>query len=72
MKTTEDVLTEVIECFTTAEAGLARAHLGSEGVDATVMADHVGGMYPGVSLGRIRLVVRREDLAAAKRILALE
>lgn len=69
---TEDVLTEVIECFTTAEAELARAHLGSEGVDATVMADDVGGMYPGVSFGRIRLVVRREDLAAAKRILARE
>ncbi|MGZ5383623.1 MAG: hypothetical protein ACXWH0_06535 [Acidimicrobiia bacterium] len=45
MKTTEDVLTEVIECFTTAEAELVRAHLGSEGVDANVMADDVGGMY---------------------------
>lgn len=66
MKTTEDVPTEVIECFTTAGAEPARAHLGSEGVAATVMARDVGGMSPGVSFGRIRLAVRREDLAAAK------
>ena len=68
----EDPLIEVVECFTTAEAELARAHLGAEGIVATVIADDVGGMYPGVSLGRIRLLVRREDLAGARQILAVE
>ena len=65
-------LIEVIECFTTAEAELARAHLAAEGIEATVAADDIGGMYPGVSLGRIGLLVRHEDLSLAKQILEVE
>ncbi|MDH3259486.1 MAG: DUF2007 domain-containing protein [Acidimicrobiia bacterium] len=69
---TPDQLIEVIECFTTAEAELARAHLAAEGIEATVAADDVGGMYPGVSFGGIRLLVRRDDLDLAKQILEVE
>jgi hypothetical protein len=67
-----DQLIEVIECFSTNEAELARAHLAAEGIEASVAADDIGGMYPGVSLGRIRLLVLHEDLAAAKEILGVE
>ena len=67
-----DQLIEVIECFSTNEAELARAHLAAEGIEASVAADDIGGMYPGVSLGRIQLLVLHEDLAAAKEILGLE
>ena len=69
---TPDQLIEVIECFNTSDAELARAHLAAEGIDATVAADDIGGMYPGVSLGNIRLLVRHEDLDQAKQILEVE
>jgi hypothetical protein len=65
----DDPLIDVIECFTTAEAELARAHLAAEGIESAVAADDIGGMYPGVSLGQIRLLVRRRDLARARQIL---
>ena len=68
----DDQLIEVIECFSTAEAELARAHLAAEGIEASVAADDIGGMYPGVSVGRIRLLVRNEDLDLAKQILDVE
>ncbi len=67
-----DQLIEVIECFSTNEAELARAHLAAEGIESSVAADDIGGMYPGVSLGRIRLLVLHEDLPAAKEILGVE
>ncbi len=67
-----DELIEVIECFTTAEAELARAHLAAEGIEARVAADDIGGMYPGVSVGRIQLLVRHSELAMAKQILEVE
>ena len=69
---TDDPLIEVIECFSTNEAELARAHLAAEGIKSSVVADDIGGMYPGVSLGRIRLLVLHDDLAAAKEILGVE
>jgi hypothetical protein len=65
-------LIEVIECFSTNEAELARAHLAAEGINSSVAADDIGGMYPGVSLGRIRLLVLHEDLEAAKQVLGVE
>ena len=68
----EDQLIEVIECFTTAEAELARAHLAAEGIAAAIAADDIGGMYPGVSFGGIRLLVRHEDLETAKQLLDVE
>ncbi len=68
----DDQLIEVIECFTTAEAELARAHLAAEGIEAIVAADDVGGMYPGVSFGAIHLLVRHTDLESAKQILEVE
>ena len=67
--TGRDGLIEVIECFTTAEAELARAHLAAEGVDARIVADDLGGMYPGWLLGRVQLLVRSEDLERATQIL---
>ena len=67
-----DELIEVIECFTTAEAELARAHLAAEGIEAKVAADDIGGMYPGVSVGRIQLLVRHSELAIAKQVLDVE
>ena len=72
MSVRPDQLIEVIECFTTAEAELARAHLATEGIEATVAADDIGGMCPGVSLGRIRLLVRNDDLAIAKQVLEVD
>ncbi len=72
MTLTADALIEVIECFTTPEAELARAHLAAEGIESTIVADDVGGMYPGVSLGRISLLVRHDDLNMAKQILEVE
>ena len=68
----DGALIEVIECFTTAEAELARAHLAAEGIESAVAADDVGGMYPGVSLGRISLLVRSEDLDLAKQVLEID
>ena len=67
-----DQLIEVIDCFTTAEAELARAHLAAEGIEARVAADDVGGMYPGVSFGGIRLLVRHQDLGLAQQILEVD
>jgi hypothetical protein len=69
---TPNQLIEVIECFTTAEAELARAHLAAEGIEATVAADDIGGMYPGVSFGGIRLLVRHDDLDLARQILEVD
>ena len=66
---TDDQLIEVIECFSAAEAELARARLAAEGIEAAVASDDIGGMYPGVSAGRIRLLVRHSDLPLAKQVL---
>jgi hypothetical protein len=62
---------QAIECFTVAEAELAQAHLAAEGIQARIVADDVGGMYPSVSVGRIQLLVRADDLDRAAQILGL-
>jgi hypothetical protein len=68
MTGSEDLI-EVIECFSTAEAELARAHLAAEGIEARIAADDLGGMYPGWLLGRVQLLVRAEDRERATQIL---
>lgn len=48
------------------EAEIARARLVAAGIDALVQADDEGGLNPGFYADYgVRLVVRREDLAAA-------
>ena len=64
-----DGLIEVIEYFNVAEAELAQAHLAAEGIETRIVADDIGGMYPSVSLGRIQLLVRADDLERASQIL---
>lgn len=66
----EDLI-EVTDFFNTADAELARAHLTAEGIQAVVAADDAGGMYPGLSIGRIRLLVRAKDLPRAQDILGV-
>ncbi len=51
-------------------AEIARARLAAAGITALVQADDAGGMYPGVALGRVRLLVKAEDLPAAQQLLA--
>lgn len=53
-----------------AEAGLARAILAANGIDAAVLRDDAGGMIPAMSLmSEIRLVVAPEDAEAAREVL---
>lgn len=49
----------------------AQQYLAGQGIDAMVMADDVGGMYAGLSLGRkgVRLLVRAADEEAARNAL---
>lgn len=53
------------------EGEQAQQYLAGQGIDAMVMADDVGGMYAGLSLGRkgVRLLVRAEDEEAAREAL---
>lgn len=53
------------------EAEQAQQYLAGQGIDAMVMADDVGGMYAGLSLGRkgVRLLVRAADEEAAREVL---
>jgi len=53
------------------QAEVARAVLGSVGIDALVIADDEGGLNPGffAEYG-VRVVVRSADLAEARRVLA--
>ncbi|MEZ4386435.1 MAG: C-GCAxxG-C-C family (seleno)protein [Candidatus Krumholzibacteriia bacterium] len=53
------------------EAEQAQQYLAGQGIDSMVMADDVGGMYAGLSLGRkgVRLLVRPEDEELAREAL---
>lgn len=53
-----------------AEADVARARLEAAGYEAAVMADDVGGMYPNLGGGGVRVVVAPEDADECRRILA--
>lgn len=51
------------------EAEMRRALLEDEGIDAVVVGDDAGGMYPGVfPAGSIRLVVGPDDADRARAI----
>jgi hypothetical protein len=49
------------------EAQVAKAHLASVGISATMVTDDGGGAFPNLSMltGGVRLVVRDEDAEAA-------
>lgn len=52
------------------EAELALTVLESEGIAAALQSDDVGGLHPQLSLVRgVRLMVRQEDLSAARTVL---
>jgi hypothetical protein len=53
-----------------AEAQMAQARLECEGIQAAVLTDDAGGMLPQFQMVEgVRLMVREEDLDAAKRVL---
>jgi hypothetical protein len=53
------------------EAEMRRSLLEDEGIDAVVVGDDAGGMYPGIfPTGSIRLVVGPDDVERARAILA--
>jgi hypothetical protein len=49
------------------EAQVAKAHLASVGISATMVTDDGGGAFPNLSMltGGVRLVVRSEDAKMA-------
>jgi hypothetical protein len=52
------------------EAEVARALLGSSGIQAVVVADDEGGLNPGFfARYGVRVVVRADDLDEARRVL---
>lgn len=53
------------------EAEFAHATLQAAGIESVVLADDAGGAYAGMSFSsEIRLLVRTEDLQAARDVLA--
>ena len=67
---TEDPLATAAAFLHRDEAEIAGARLRAEGIDAMVVADDEGGLNPGFfSEYRVRVVVRREDVTAARTIL---
>ena len=59
----------VVSTFrSTADAEIAKGVLASHGVDSLIRSDTAGGMYP--SLGPAELLVRTDDAAKAKDVLA--
>lgn len=52
------------------EADMARAHLEGSGIDAWIMKDDAGGMYPSMQMFTgVRLFVAAEDADAARELL---
>lgn len=53
------------------EAQVAKAHLESVGIAATMVTDDAGGAFPNLSMleGGVRLIVRSEDAEAATKAL---
>jgi len=61
-----------IETYSTRyEAELANGLLEESGIDATVSGDDYGGIHPGLSYSRgVRLLVKKEDVENAKKIIS--
>jgi len=51
------------------EADIAKGLLRSNGIEATVVADDVGGLYPVTLSDGVRLNVDQQDAVKAKKIL---
>lgn len=61
----------VVETFLNRlDAELASSVLMAAGIDAVISPDDAGGAYAGVAVLRVRLLVREEDAARAKTVLA--
>lgn len=63
---------EVVEIFSNEfDANLAKSVLESDGLEAHLLADDLGGVYPMLQVTRgIRLVVPADELARARELLA--
>ena len=69
MKVGEDLPIEVTECFTPLRPSRPVPILARKETMQPLLRT---GMYPGVSFGRMRPLVSREDLTAPNQILAVE
>jgi hypothetical protein len=66
----ESALVVVREFPQRVEAELAQGALQANGVRSMISTDDAGGQYVGI-LGGVRLLVRRDDVEAARQILRL-
>jgi hypothetical protein len=66
---TQTDLFVVRQFFSTIEAELALGALRAAGIEAMVSADDCGGMRPHLQVGRVSLLVRKDDAAEAARVL---
>ena len=53
------------------EAGMAKGLLDDEGIISVIDADDCGGVRPGMSIGRIRLMVFKDDLKKANEVIKI-
>jgi hypothetical protein len=65
----KDNLVVLRDFLNKAEAEIAQGALQAEGVDSIIQADDAGGEEPGLWMGGVRLLVRREDAKVADEIL---
>ncbi|MHB1381624.1 MAG: putative signal transducing protein [Thermoleophilia bacterium] len=63
----------VVESYASdVEANMSKSILAAEGIEAVVMGDDAGGMYPQLHLPLgLQLVVRRHDFERAREILGV-
>ena len=67
-----DDLIAVGTYLTDIEAELAKSALEAAEIDAMIRADDCGGARPHMWMGGIQLIVREEDAARAREVLAIE
>ena len=51
------------------EAELAKSLLSEKGIEAIISADDLGGYRPDLSMGNVKLLVKKEDVEKAKEVL---
>jgi hypothetical protein len=68
MKEERVVVQEYLNEF---EAEIAKAHLEAAGIDAAILKDDAGSMFPSLQETEgVQLLVAREDLVEARKVLA--
>ena len=67
----QDDIVVLRKFLTHIEADLAKSALEAAQIEAAVSADDAGGLRPGLSMGGVRLLVRREDVGRAVDVLGL-